>query len=556
MYSRFTLVSALVIVMAGLCLPGCEQSTTLVFRVTLAPDVQYTPVSGDDLQLTLMLPTVTAVYSQSYSLDPSAADHLQVQPVGGQPDYGCPLGADASALAVEPFGLTLSQRAAGTLQADVKVTRQGNQVFCGRAQSQLTDGRVSCVKVELDACPGVCPVQKPVTVTVMGDGTGNIVDVATDGTTGMMTIQAKPDPGSSFVGWGGLNCDSMNLNCRASQIRVCGDQPVTATFKKLCYPTCMSDGSWCPQVEPAIPVTSNLRAVWSSDQAPAQRPGLSVTWGRSCTGTGRAGRWTIYPPLPSGTAYRAGTAPTDKMSHVWVVGSGGNIKYRDALSVWHSYSATALPPIDLHAIWIQSDGLDAWAVGDQGTVLRMQTPGQWQPFPGAPSQTLLAVIKVQFGGTMQEVLTTGDGGIVSKLDLGTKLWSSPTVNPPNPTSYTLQGIAAAPQQSQLFIVGAYGMSMPVLLGGPVDGSMAITTAMVPSPMKPLHSVWFGMNTFWAAGDNGTLLQRQSGGAFEGIPTSCDGMNSVPAALNGLGGDTTRGWVVGDNGTLLRLAPKP
>jgi photosystem II stability/assembly factor-like uncharacterized protein len=267
-----------------------------------------------------------------------------------------------------------------------------------------------------------------------------------------------------------------------------------------------SDGGWCRDYTPPNP--DSLRSVWSS--------GPNDVWAVGDSGTilhRKGDLWTVNPGVPRHSLNAvSGTGPND----VWAVGQGTDLK--GVALHWDGQKWSAVPSADqrLTAVWASgvwdTPSYDAWAVGQDGTILRWQ-PSQhaWMPFGGAGLPSLSAVLLTSVWGTKTgEVWIVGSNGTIVRWVETDRAWHDFT--------------------------GASGSS------------------------QTLRQVWGQSSTdVWAVGDGGTILHwgpdSKWTNAGRGVTTQdlASVWGSVATNdISGTGGTPAYVWAVGAAGTILRL----
>jgi photosystem II stability/assembly factor-like uncharacterized protein len=334
----------------------------------------------------------------------------------------------------------------------------------------------------------------------------------------------------------------------------------------------------------------------------------------------RGKNWRLQWSVPY--ALRGITFANPKMG--WAVGGSGHILHtEDGGESWRSQDSQS--PNTLSAIFFR-DERTGWSVGDAGTILRTIDGGKsWSP-PPAPIKTdarlqALTFIDADQGwtvGTEGTVLYTGDAGatwedrgIRERTELlsvsfanatrgvasgglgrlyytndGGRKWAAVTLN-----SQIVLHAAQFDGAEKVWVAGSGGYLFEVMFQP--DGT--VTWSGVPSgTMSTLRKILKAGTDILAVGENGTILERQSSGAWavragrdasrnmynaivwrtekDGWIATSDGIalktgdrgviwnavempwpDRIPAgrrSLNGIAMVNNKGWIVGDGGFIF------
>jgi hypothetical protein len=153
--------------------------------------------------------------------------------------------------------------------------------------------------------------------------------------------------------------------------------------------------------------------------------------------------------------------------------------------------------VDLEAVWVTSDGMEAFAVGDFGTILHFES-GAWLPMTSGTTTHLRGL-----GGTSAgDVLAVGENGIV--LRYNGAVWSD--ASPGIPASFNEAWMDAP---GSAFVVGEGGTVMRLEGGGWTPISLGSLTEI-------LFSVWgSSASDVYIVGTGSTVL-RWNGIQFKNV----------------------------------------
>jgi photosystem II stability/assembly factor-like uncharacterized protein len=178
-----------------------------------------------------------------------------------------------------------------------------------------------------------------------------------------------------------------------------------------------------------------------------------------------------------------------------------------------------------------ADGVDVWAVGNQGSVLRSLDGGSTWSVSAVGTQALHAVAARGFTA----LIAADSGQVWRSLDSG-GTWSQITF-PGAPSIRSLQ----MPDDSVAFVAGAGGSMFKTTNGGRTWSALASGT------FATLRALRFRDSRHgWAVGDSGVAMHTDDGGATwraNPLPTQV-ALRSVDAL-----GATV--WIAGDRGVLLK-----
>lgn len=194
----------------------------------------------------------------------------------------------------------------------------------------------------------------------------------------------------------------------------------------------------------------------------------------------------------------------------------------------------------LRAVWQDPTG-PAWAVGQQGTVLRC-SGYSCAAIPTNTNQTLWGVAARQ----NEAIWIVGDNGTLLKCSESTRSCSSVSAG----TAASLYDVWISGTDA-VFAVGAKGTLTTCKAGQSGCTSTQLATA------RDLNLVW-GRNTgagtgvsLWVAGDGGTVFQGDGAAPWKQLPTN------TQFNLYGIAGDDSgRVTIVGNAGTILTCLETP
>lgn len=222
----------------------------------------------------------------------------------------------------------------------------------------------------------------------------------------------------------------------------------------------------------------NLFAIWGSDDR--------HVWASGQNGTVRFFDGTRWSPQSTGTLQYLNGLCGNSASDVWAVGSNGTILHYNGTA----WSAVASPTwAELFGIWCYS-ATNVWAVGEDGAIVHWDG-SSWQAVPSGTPERLLAV----YGLNSTDIWVAGGLGLLRHYD-GIK-WST------IPTSGGIGDLLAVwgADASRVWIAGEGGRLLFW------DGTRVIDKTLQTSSTNTLRALrGFDLRNFWAAGDDGTLLQ--------------------------------------------------
>jgi len=245
-------------------------------------------------------------------------------------------------------------------------------------------------------------------------------------------------------------------------------------------------------------VTNDFNGIWASgpkDAFAVGDRGVILHYDGTC--------WT---PQATGTTDLffgvSGTGPKD----VWAVGGRGNVAHFDG--GWHPVDVSAVAP-DAHfvSVWAAAPG-EVYVVGTRGTVLHLHD-GRWTRVDAGTD----ALLRWVWGTGPTDVWVAGDGATVRQFDGA--VWRGVDTGVEVPA-------AADPMGGDEHAVRGAWRSGPggttVLVGD--DGLIVTGTggALAPQRTGPVADL-YAVAGAWAAGAHGTLLFRDTGGAWHPLPAA-------------------------------------
>lgn len=187
---------------------------------------------------------------------------------------------------------------------------------------------------------------------------------------------------------------------------------------------------------------------------------------------------------------------------------------------------------NLRSVWAASEH-DAWAVGDNGTLLHYDGVS----FHAAPMQSEHKLLRAVHGTSASDVWAVGDGGVVLHYD-GDSWQASDLRNLFDASASaqgTLQGVYAAAPDS-VWVVGFSGVRALI---AHYDGQKWQNQLLSVQSDQVLRAVWgLGKERAWAVGDKGVVL------SFDGAQWIAD-KSATQAALYSVHAlDEQNVWAVG------------
>jgi hypothetical protein len=405
---------------------------------------------------------------------------------------------------------------------DQSVPLQSN----GMAQVDLAEGLWT---VGLKLPTGFDTVTPPTPVTFVA-GQGEVIDLG--------GLYAVADAAASLAR---LAChadaDCAPGSCTASHVCDANYRPQQQAPASL--PFCGPVASGCT---PGLPIGTSLPHAALCAATAVPNLNVGVPCGGCCTSDGldtlcgrpgvggcpstapaapicNAGGWCWEHPLPQGSALHglSGTSPID----AWAVGDAGTILHWSGSAWSNSPSGTTS---QLNAAWSVS-GTEAWAVGEAGTILRWNGSGWTGVSSGTPSG-----LHGIWGSSATDAWAVGDSGTV--LHWNGSGWAPAASN----TTGLLYGVWGSGPND----VWAVGYDPVALAAGIIHWDGTSWGALPFVSANTLTSVWGSSATdVWAVGAGGAIFH------WDGASWSASPSGTTLDLMSAWGTGSADVWAVGE-----------
>jgi photosystem II stability/assembly factor-like uncharacterized protein len=227
-------------------------------------------------------------------------------------------------------------------------------------------------------------------------------------------------------------------------------------------------------------------------------------------------------------------------NNAWAVGDEGTIlRTTDGGTNWSR--AQNLPAsaqnVNLRGVFFRSVAL-GWAVGENGTILKTTDGGDnWTPQNSGVTVLLSGV----YFKSNADGLAVGDGGTILKTANGGDNWAAQNSG----VTVPLRGVYFREGSQRAWAVGNSGT---IVATSDNAVNWAAQNSGVTAQLYGVHFV--DVDNGWAIGEGGTILKTTNGGTLwsvKTLPASAQNVNLRGVFFRSV----ALGWAVGENGTILK-----